>query len=73
MRQTGQDPQQVRCRNILLRLRDASITLDDWEELMTRTSTNVQNLEAYHEALHLYPTIDVVADHKSNYNKMVIL
>ena len=63
MRQTGQDLQQIRFRNILLRLRDAKVTLDDWEELMTRTSTNVPNLEAYHEALHLYPTIDAVADH----------
>ena len=63
MRQTGQDPQQIRFRDILLRLRDAKVTLDDWEELMTRTSTSVPNLEAYHEALHLYPTIDAVADH----------
>ena len=30
---------------------------------MACTSTNVLNLEAYHEALHLYPTIDAVADH----------
>ena len=35
MRQAGQDPEQVRFREILLRLRDAQVTIDDWQHLMT--------------------------------------
>ena len=30
---------------------------------MTRTSTNILNLETYGDVLHLYPTIEAVADH----------
>ena len=30
MRQAGQDPEQVRFRDILLRLRNAQVTIEDW-------------------------------------------
>ena len=35
IRQAGQDHEQVRFREILLRLRDAQVTIDDWQHLMT--------------------------------------
>ena len=34
MRQAGSDPDQVRFRDILLRLRNAQVTKEDWEELI---------------------------------------
>ena len=43
MRQSGQDPQQVKFRDILLRLRDAKVTKADWECLMNQTPINVQD------------------------------
>ena len=44
MRQAGQDPEQVKFRDILLRLRDAKVTLSDWNHLMTRTPTRPLSL-----------------------------
>ena len=37
MRQSGQDADQVLFREILLRLRDARLTIHDWEQLMKHT------------------------------------
>jgi ATP-dependent DNA helicase PIF1 len=48
---------------ILLRLRNAKVTQDDWEHLMTRTSSNISNLQEFKNAIHLYPTIEAVAEH----------
>ena len=45
--QAGQDPEQVRFRDILLRLRDAKVTVADWNHLMTRTPTRVQDLSPF--------------------------
>ena len=48
MRQAGNDPSQVQFRDILLKLRNAEITAQDWEEL---TPTNVQDLTPFVNAL----------------------
>ena len=61
MRQAGQDPEQVRFRDILLRLRDAQVTIDDWQHLMTRSLACITSTEPYRNALHFFPTIDTVA------------
>ena len=63
MRQTGQDPQQVQFREILLRLRDAKVTVADWNCLMTQTPTQVQDLSPFATALHLIPTVEAVVEH----------
>lgn len=68
MRQAGQDPEQVRFREILLRLRDAQVTIDDWQHLMTRSLACITNMEPYKDALHLFPTTDTVA--KYNVTKL---
>jgi ATP-dependent DNA helicase PIF1 len=44
MRQAGQDSEQVRFREILLRLRDAHVTIDDWQHLMTRSLACITHL-----------------------------
>ena len=63
MRQAGQNPQQVKFRDILLRLRDAKVTVADWNCLMTQTPTHVQDLSPFATALHLIPTVEAVVEH----------
>ena len=64
MRQAAQDTEQVKFRDILLRLRDAKVTVADWNHLMTRTPTRVQDVSPFATALHLIPTVEAVV----NYN-----
>ena len=63
MRQSGQDPQQVLFRDILQRLRDAKVTVPDWNCLMAQTPTHVQDLSPFCTALHLIPTVEAVVEH----------
>ena len=63
MRQAGQDQEQVQFRDILLRLRDAKVTVADWNHLMTRTPTRVQDVTSFTTALHLIPTVEVVVEY----------
>ena len=63
MRQAGQDPEQVRFRDILLRLRDAEVTVADWNHLMTRTPTRVQDVSPFATALHLIHTVEAVVEY----------
>ena len=60
MCQSGQDPHQVRFRDILLRQRDAKVTKADWECLMNQTPTKVQDQTPYASALHLIPKVEDV-------------
>ena len=63
MRQAGQDPEQIRFRDILLRLRNAEVTVEDWNCLMTQTPTSVADLSPFANALHLHPTVEAVVEH----------
>ena len=63
MRQAGQDPEQVKFRDILLRLRDAKVTLSDWNHLMTQTPTRVQDLSPFSTALQFIPTVEAVVEY----------
>ena len=63
MRKAGQDPEQVQFRDILLRLRDAKVTVADWNHLMTRTPTRVQDVSPFATALHLIPTVEAVVEY----------
>ena len=63
MRQAGQDPEQIHFRDILLRLRNAEVTIDDWKHIMKQTPTQVQDLSPFANALHLYPTVEAVVEH----------
>ena len=63
MHQSGEDPNQVLFRNILLRMRDGQVTEEDWQHLMKQTPAQVQDLEQFRNALHLYPTVEAVAEH----------
>ena len=63
MRQSGEDDDQVRFCNILLHMRDGEMTEEDWQHLMKLTPAQVQDLAPFCNALHLYPTIEAVAEH----------
>ena len=63
MHQSGEDLNQVLFRNILLRMRDGQVTKEDWQHLMKQTPAQVQDLEQFRNALHLYPTVEAVAEH----------
>ena len=63
MRQSGQDPDQVLFRDILLCLRDARLTISDWEQLMKQTPAEMADLAPFTNALHLHPTIEAVVEH----------
>ena len=63
MRQSGEDNDQVVFRNILLHLRDGQVTQEDWQYLMNQTPAQVEDLQQFRTALHLYPTIEAVAEY----------
>ena len=56
-------PEQVKFRDILLRLRDAEVTVADWNHHMTRTPTKVQDVCLFSTALHLIPTVKAVVEY----------
>ena len=60
MRQSGQDPEQILFRNILLRLRNADTTNEDWNHLMKQTPTRAQDQSPFVSALRLFPTVEAV-------------
>ena len=63
MRQAGQDPDQIRFRDILLRLRNAEVTMEDWQCLMKQTPTDVCDFTPFANALRLHPTVEAVVEH----------
>ena len=63
MHQSGQDPDQVLFRDILLRLRNGLTTETDWRHLMQRIPSKVQNHAPFQFALQLHPTTDAVVQH----------
>lgn len=63
MRQAGQEPEQLQFRNILLRLRDAQVTVADWNHLMSRIPTRVKDVSPFATALHLIPTVEAVVEY----------
>ena len=63
MRQVGSDVKQKLFRAILLRMRNAETTLDDWNQLMIRTVAEVGDMASFEGALRLYSTAEAVAEH----------
>ena len=63
MRQSGESPEQILFRDILLRLRDGKTTVADWEQLMKQTPLQAEDLSAFDSAVHLFPTVDSVVEY----------
>jgi len=62
IRQSGQDPDQILFRNILLRLRDGKTTMCDWQELMKHTPSQLDDISEFTTAVRLFPTVQSVAE-----------
>ena len=66
MRQSGKDAKQEIFRNLLLRMRNANVTLEDWKNLMKQTPAQVVDATPFNGALHVYSTSQAVAEHNTN-------
>ena len=67
----GSDDEQVRFRDLLLRLRKGESTVEDWELLLTRQPSNVANLSDFQNATRLFYFNDQVANY--NHEKLTKL
>lgn len=63
MRQSGQEQSQVLFRSILQRMRNGSVTEEDWRELMKQTRAQIANHTPFDSVLHLRPTVAAVVQH----------
>ena len=63
MRQSGESPEQILFRDILLRLRDGKTTVADWQYLMHQTPSQAEDLSVFDCAVHLFPTVDSVVEY----------
>uniref|UniRef100_A0A1X7UUR4 Uncharacterized protein n=1 Tax=Amphimedon queenslandica TaxID=400682 RepID=A0A1X7UUR4_AMPQE len=63
MSQSGQDPDQIRFLDILMRLRNGDTAMEDWNHLIELTPTRVQDESPCINAFRLFPTGKAVADH----------
>ena len=50
-------------QELLMRLRNGEITLDDWKVLMKQTPAAVEKASIFQDALHLFPTVAAVAEY----------
>ena len=65
MRQNGNSIEQVAFRDLLFRLRNAAVTVEDWQLLMTRSMSRLSSheLNAFADAPRLFPTIESVCEY----------
>jgi len=70
-RQDGQGQDQKRFRHLLMNVRDAIPTVDDWRLLMNRTDASLDHStrETFDQAMHLFATNEDV----NNHNKRCLL
>ena len=60
MRQAGEDAEQKLFRDVLMRLRNGNVTLDDWRVLMKRTAAEIGDTSSFDDAVRFYPTNESV-------------
>ena len=63
MRQNGSSNEQAAFRELLLRLHNATVTVEDWKLLMTRSIAHASNLNEFTSAPRLFPTIEAVCEY----------
>ena len=63
MRHAGVDTEQQLFRDLLLRLRDGQMMVEDWKHLMKQPLAVVGATTPFAEALHLFATTSDVAEH----------
>ena len=64
MRQAGNDSAQQLFRNILMRLRNGELRVEDWKHLIQQTPVEVDDdMSGFDEALRLFPTTSAVSEY----------
>ena len=64
MRQAGNDGAQQLFRNILMRLRNGELRVEDWKHLIQQTPVEVDDdTSGFDEALQLFPTTSAVSEY----------
>ena len=64
MRQAGNDSSQQLFRNILMRLRNGELRVEDWKHLIQQTPVEVDDdTSSFDEALRLFPTTSAVSEY----------
>jgi len=63
MRQSGDDSSQAMLRDVLRRMSNYEVMENDWRILITRTPAQVSDTSSFSNALHLFPTIEAVAEY----------
>ena len=64
MRQAGNDSAQQLFRNILMRLRNGELRVEDWKHLIQQTPVEVgDDTSGFDEALRLFPTTSAVSEY----------
>lgn len=59
----GQDEAQARFRNLLVRLRNGTVTIEDWMLLVSRSLSQISDSGAFQDALHLFPMVEAVVQY----------
>ena len=67
----GSDQEQTVFRDLLLRLRNGESTEQDWELLLTRQPSHIENIEHFKDATRMYYSNEQVA--KYNYEELTLL
>ena len=72
-RQQGNSASQTAFRQLLLNLRNATSTVEDWALLMTRTTSCLSHVEnsSFEQSIHLYPINSYVALHNKQMLKQL--
>ena len=74
-RQDGQSNEQKTFHHLLMNVRDAIPTLEDWKILMTRTDTSLDASmkEPFDKAIHLFATNDDVHNHNKSLIRILFI
>ena len=72
-RQQGNSPSQTAFRQILLNLRNATPTVEDWALLMTRTTSCLSHVKnsSFEQSINLYPTNSSITLHNKHMMKQI--
>ncbi|CAB4037821.1 ATP-dependent DNA helicase pif1, partial [Paramuricea clavata] len=62
----GMSSEQVKFRDLLLRLRKGESTVNDWELLLTRQTSNISNLTEFEDATRLFYSNEQVGNYNHN-------
>ena len=63
MRQAGNNDTQQQFHDILMRLRNGEVSVEDWKHLMKQTLVETEDLNSFYDALHLFPSTAAMSEY----------